>query len=232
MDHQKELHSKDKAEGVKKSEITKVLEILKEYIKTTRKTNLNRESKKYTPYEMLISCLLSLRSKDETTERVSKQLFAVANTPKQILALSDKRLQKLIFSSGHYKKKAATLKHVSKEILERFEGRVPDTEEELLSIKGIGRKTANIVLCLSYNKQCIPIDTHCHRIPNRIGWIKTKNPDETEQELMKIVPKKYWMNFNEIFVLFGRTMCLPISPLCNQCPIRKYCKRVNVINSR
>ena len=208
------------------------MEILKKSVKKSRKTTLNREAKTYTPYQTLISCLLSLRSKDETTERVSKELFKTAKTPNAMLKLTDKQLEKLIFSSGHYKKKAKTIKHVSKEILTRFNGKVPSTEEELLSIKGIGRKTANIVLCLSFNKCVIPIDTHCHRIPNRIGWIKTKNPDETEQELMKIIPKKYWKDFNAIFVLFGRTICLPISPLCSQCPIKEYCKKINIINSR
>jgi len=105
-------------------------------------------------------------------------------------------------------------------------------DEELLSIKGIGRKTANIVLCLSYNKCVIPIDTHCHRIPNRIGWIKTKNPDETEFELKKILPEKYWDDFNNLFVQFGQTICVPISPFCSKCPIEKHCKKVNVASRR
>jgi len=212
--------------------INKILEILKNWQKKHRKTTLNRQAKSFTPFQTLISCILSLRSKDETTERVSKSLFDVADTPERILKLSDKQLQKLIFSSGHYKKKAATIKHISKVILEKYNGKIPNTEEELLSIKGIGRKTSNIVLCLSFNQCVIPIDTHCHRIPNRLGWIKTKNPDETERELYKIIPKKYWRDFNGIFVLFGKKICLPISPLCSKCPIKKYCPRINVTNSR
>jgi len=215
-----------------KNQTSKILDILKKNQKTQRKTTLNRESKTYTSFQTLISCLLSLRSKDETTEKVSKKLFAKAKTPKQILKLTNKQLEKLIFSSGHYKKKASTIKHVSKVVLQKYNNKVPDSEEELLKIKGIGRKTSNIVLCLAYNKCVIPIDTHCHRIPNRIGWVKTKTPDQTEQELYKIIPKKYWKSFNEIFVLFGRTICLPISPLCSKCPIKNYCKKVGVTNFR
>ena len=141
-------------------------------------------------FKILISCLLSLRAKDEQTEKVSEKLFAVANTPKQISELPKKKLEKIIFSSGHYKKKARTLKHVSNELIKRFDSKVPQTKEKLLSIKGIGPKTANIVLAFAYHQEVIPVDTHLHRIPNRLGWIKTKTPEQTEKELMKIIPKK------------------------------------------
>jgi len=149
-----------------------------------------------------------------------------------MLKLENERLENIIYSSGYYKNKAKTIKHVSEVILKEYNGKVPDTEEELLKIKGIGRKTANIVLAFAYNKQAIPVDTHCHRIPNRLGWFKTKTPEQTEFELMKILPKKYWSEFNGIFVLFGKTICVPISPFCSKCPIEKYCKKINVLNSR
>jgi endonuclease-3 len=146
--------------------------------------------------------------------------------------MSLKRLEKLIYSSGHYKKKARTLKHVSSELLKRFAGKVPCTEQELLSIKGIGRKTANIVLSFAFCKQVIPVDTHCHRVPNRLGWLKTKNPEQTEQKLMEILPKRYWKEFNAIIVLFGKEICQPISPWCSKCPVERYCDKVGVVRSR
>ena len=184
------------------------------------------------PFKILISCLLSLRTQDKTTEIVSEKLFKIADTPEKIAKIPTKKLEKIIFSSGHYKKKARTLKHVSKEILKRFNGKVPDKKEELMSIKGIGPKTANIVLNFAFNQLVLPIDTHCHRIPNRLGWIKTKTPEQTKKKFEKILPKKYWKEFNAIFVLFGKEICQPVSPLCSKCPVEKYCLRVNVVKSR
>ncbi|MFH1364986.1 MAG: endonuclease III [archaeon] len=184
--------------------------------------------KKPDAFKILISCLLSLRTQDSNTEKASSKLFSVADTPKSISKMPQKKLERLIFSSGHYKKKARTLKEVSKIILKKYKGKVPDKKEELLSIKGIGPKTANIVLSFAYGQQVLPIDTHCHKIPNRIGWVKTKNPEQTEKKLEKILPKKYWKEFNSIFVLFGKTICKPISPLCSQCPIEKFCDKNGV----
>ena len=142
------------------------------------------------------------------------------------------KLEKLIFSSGHYKKKSRVLQSVSNELITRFNSKVPDKKDELLSIKGIGPKTANIVLAFAFNQQVLPIDTHCHRIPNRLGWLKTKTPEQTEKELEKILPKQYWADFNAIFVQFGRDICQPVSPKCSICPINKYCKRIGVTRSR
>ena len=211
--------------------ISKVMQIIsKKYPRST--TTLNSMRKKSSPYEILISCLLSLRARDEMTDVVSRDLFRVANTPQKIIALSMSRLKKIIFRSGHYNKKALTLKHVSRELINKFGGKVPKTYEELISIKGIGPKTANIVLAFAYEQLVLPIDVHCHRIPNRLGWIKTKTPEETEKELGKILPKKYWKDFNSSFVQFGRDLCNPISPKCSICPVRKYCKRVGIRKSR
>ncbi|MFH1917792.1 MAG: endonuclease III [Nanoarchaeota archaeon] len=183
-------------------------------------------------FKILISCLLSLRARDENTEKVSTKLFAVADTPKEIIKLPTGKLEKLIFSSGHYKKKSKTIKHVSEELIKRFNSKVPKTKEELLSIKGIGPKTANIVLAFAFGELVLPIDTHCHRIPNRLGWVKTKTAEKTEKELEKILLKKYWREFNTIFVQFGRTTCQPVSPWCSKCKIKKYCKKVGVGKSR
>ncbi|MDO8622782.1 MAG: endonuclease III [archaeon] len=213
--------------------LSQTMQVLEKYFGYKERTTLNRMRKnKENAFKILISCLLSLRTQDKNTEIASSKLFAVAQTPKSILKLPIKKLEKLIYSSGHYKKKARVLKSVSKEIIERFRGEVPSTREELMSIKGIGPKTANIVLNFAFNQMVIPVDIHCHRIPNRLGWIKTKKPEQTEIELMKILPKKHWKEFNGIFVLFGKTICQPISPKCSICPIKKYCKRIGVTRSR
>jgi len=208
------------------------MQTLAKHFHYTNRTTLNRMRKKPNPFKILISCLLSLRTKDNTTESVSTKLFKIADTPKKILSLPLKKLEKTIYSSGHYKKKAKTLKHVSKEIINRFNNKVPSTKEQLLSIKGIGPKTANIVLNFAYNQDVLPIDTHCHRIPNRLRWIKTKTPEQTELALEKILPRKYWKEFNAIFVLFGKTICQPISPWCSKCPVKKYCPKIGVKKSR
>ena len=216
-------------------QIIKVLETLKEFQKGTRKTTLNREakdSKNFSSYETLISCLLSLRAKDEVTEIISNNLFKIANTPEKMLELDDKELKQIIFSSGHYNKKAEAIKHVSRELIEKFNSQVPQTYDELISIKHIGPKTANLVLSFSFDQKFIVVDTHVHKIPNRLGCVKTKNPEKTEEALEKILPDNYWTEINGIFVLFGKTICLPISPKCSQCPINKYCKKVGVKKHR
>ncbi len=202
------------------------------YYDYRERTTLNRMRKKPDAFKILISCLLSLRTQDKNTEKASKRLFAVADTPKEILKIPDKKLEELIYSSGHYKKKARTLKHVSRVILEEHKGVVPDTREELLKIKGIGPKTANIVLAFAYNQIVIPVDVHVHVIANRLGWVKTKTPEQTEKELERVLPKKYWKELNAILVLFGKEICDTRSPKCSQCPIRPYCPRKGVIHSR
>lgn len=208
--------------------IKEIMEALIKKFPDLNLTTLNGMRKKPNPFKILISCLLSLRTQDKNTKIASERLFAVADTPKKIINLQDKELEELIFSSGHYKKKSRVLKHVSNEILTKFNNKVPDTKEQLLSIKGVGPKTANIVLAFAFNQYALPIDTHCHRIPNRIGWITTKTPEQTEKELEKKLPKTYWKEFNHVFVQFGQTICKPISPKCSECPINKYCKKIKV----
>jgi endonuclease-3 len=213
-------------------DIVNAVKILAKKYNAIDKTTLNRMRTKPDPYKILISCLLSLRAKDETTEKISEELYKIVETPQKMLEIPTEQLEKIIFSTGHYRKKAQTLKHVSKELIEKFSGDVPKTREELMSIKGIGPKTANIVLAFAFNQPVIPVDTHVHRIPNRIGWIQTKTPEQTEQELMKILPKEYWADFNAVFVQFGRDICQPVSPWCSKCPIQSYCKRIGVERSR
>jgi endonuclease-3 len=214
-----------------KVNISKTMDILKKkYPRST--TTLNTMRGNASPYEILISCLLSLRARDEMTDVVSEELFKIANTPKKIVAMSDEELKKIIFRTGHFNKKCEALKHVSKQLIERFNSKVPKTYDELISIKHIGPKTANIVLAFAFGQLVLPIDIHCHRIPNRLGWIKTKTPKETEKILNKVLPKKYWREFNSAFVQFGRETCLPVSPWCSKCPVEKYCNKVGVGKSR
>jgi len=204
--------------------LDKVMKILiKEFGKHNKPTV--RSTEKTTPFRTLISCLLSLRTQDKNTRRASENLFKVADTPEKIIKIPQKRLEKLIYSSGYYRNKARTIKHVSNVILKEYDGKVPKDFDRLLKIKGIGRKTANIVMSYGFGlSNYIAIDTHCHRIPNRIGWVKTKTPEQTEYEIKRILPKKYWYEFNTLFVLFGQNICKPINPLCYECPIEKYCK--------
>lgn len=212
--------------------ISKIMQILEKHFNFTERTTLNRMRKKPNAFKILISCLLSLRTKDKNTEKVSKKLFAVADTPKKIMKLQKKKLEKTIYSSGHYKKKSQTLKHVSSELLKRFNGKVPKTKEELLSIKGIGPKTANIVLNFAFDQDVIPVDVHVHVTSNRLGWVKTKKPEDTEKQLEKIIPKKYWKELNGILVLFGKEICITTSPWCSRCPVSKYCPKIGVTRSR
>jgi endonuclease-3 len=213
-------------------DISKVMGILEKTYISHRQPTIRRTSKTESPFKVLITCLLSLRTKDENTEIASGRLFRHAETPQDIVKMPMKKLEKLIFSSGHYRKKARVLKHVSKVLIKKFDSKVPRTKEELLSIKGIGPKTANIVLAFAYGKSVLPIDVHCHRIPNRLGWIKTKTPEQTEKALEKILPRKYWKEFNTTIILFGKSICLPVSPWCSKCPVRKYCKRIGIARSR
>ncbi len=230
--HNQYYKSRDYNPNIKN--ISKIMDVLEKHFHYTERTTLNkmRQDNEKNPFKILISCLLSLRSRDETTERISNELFKIADTPEKLTRIPLRKLEGIIYSTGHYHKKALTLKHVSKELIQRFNTHVPDNKEDLLSIKGIGPKTANIVLNFAYNQPTLPIDTHCHRIPNRLGWLKTKSPEQTELALSKILPKKYWFEFNGIFVLFGRTICQPVSPWCSKCPIGRYCPRIGVLKSR
>ncbi|MFH1450745.1 MAG: endonuclease III [archaeon] len=204
----------------------------KEYV-SARMPTIRRTSKETRdPFKVLISCLLSLRTTDHNTEIASEKLFAVASTPKAISNIPIKKLEKLIFSSGHYHKKAQVLKSVSKDLLKRFKGKVPKTREELLTIKGIGPKTANIVLQFAYGQEVLPIDTHCHRVPNRFGWIQTKTPEQSEKELEKILPKRFWKEFNSVIILFAKEICQPLSPKCSQCYFGQCCPKIGVTRSR
>ena len=184
------------------------------------------------PFMILISTLLSLRTKDEVTAVATERLFELASTPEEMLKIPLDKISKTIYPVGFYRVKARNIHHTCRELIERFDSKVPDNLDDLLSIKGVGRKTANLVVSLAYGKDAICVDTHVHRISNRLGYVKTKTPDETEFALRKTLPRRHWIIYNTIMVAFGRKTCKPVSPLCSQCPINKYCDRVGVTLSR
>ncbi len=188
--------------------------------------------RKRDPFKVLISCILSLRTKDEVTKQASKRLFEKASTPEEMLKMSEKEIATLIFPVGFYNVKAKNIRDICKVLVEKYKGKVPDSMDDLLSLKGVGRKTANLVLIEGYDKPGICVDTHVHRICNRLGWVKTRYPDETEKRLREILPQKYWKNINRWFVAFGKTICRPISPLCSKCPVEDLCPKIGVIRSR
>ena len=184
------------------------------------------------PFPILISTILSLRTKDEVTAKAAERLLALARTPEEMIKLSEGKIIKAIYPVGFYRTKTKTIIHISKELINRFQSRVPDTIEQLLTLKGVGRKTANLVVALGYNKEGLCVDTHVHRISNRLGYVKTKTPEETEYALRKKLPSKYWLRYNTLMVAFGRHVCVPISPFCSRCHVFAYCDRVNVVKSR
>ena len=184
------------------------------------------------PFRILISTLLSLRTKDQTTIEASKRLFALAETPHDMRKLKSKQIEKLIYPVGFYRTKAKRIVEICKIFGKKYGDRTPDSIDELLTLKGVGRKTANLVVTLGYGKPGICVDTHVHRISNRLGIVKTKTPHETEFALRKILPQKYWICYNDILVGFGQNLCKPISPHCSICPILKLCPRLGVIQAR
>ena len=206
---------------------------------------MRREYKKWKPpivggfacgenalFKVLVSTLLSLRTQDRTTEEASRRLFARAETPQALLKLDVQEIEKLIYPVGFYRTKAKNLLNVCRILLEKHGGHVPDTMEELLALPGVGRKTANLVMTVGHNRPGICVDTHVHRISNRWGLVRTKNADETEMELRRILPKRYWIEFNDLLVCYGQNLCQPVSPHCSRCKIADRCPRVGVTKSR
>jgi len=189
-------------------------------------------SEQKSPFIVLIGCLLSLRTKDETTEKAMDKLMEKARTPLELLAIRTDELERIIYPVGFYRKKARLIKEISQTIIDKYGGSVPDTIEELLTMRGIGRKTANIVVTEGFGKPGIAVDTHVHRISNRLGAVATKTPDQTEVALRRILPRKYWLSYNRLLVTHGRRTCTPLSPFCSTCPVFDLCARKSVVKSR
>ncbi len=207
---------------MKKVNMEKILSILENYYSTDPML----DSYAGNPYKALISCILSLRTRDETTYPIAEKLFAFADNPEAMAELPYNSLCKIIGSINYYKTKAENIQLISRILTEKYNGKVPDKMDELLSLRGVGRKTANIVLSVGFKKPAIAVDTHVHRITNRLGYVKTKTPEQTEFELRKKLPQKLWRQINRLLVLHGKTICKPIGPLCNSCPVIDFCNRI------
>jgi len=203
--------------------IVKVIQILKEKSKLSMLGQFSREE----PFYVLISTVLSARNHDEMTIKATKKLFAKYKTPEQIASAPLKKLEPLIRQSGFYKTKAKRIKEISRILIEKDRGQVPEDFDKLVELPGVGRKTAGCVMVYAFGKPAIPVDTHVHRISNRLGWVKTKTPEQTEQVLMKLIPEKYWLDVNEVLVIHGQTICGPIRPRCDECKVSKYCNFYN-----
>ncbi|HEX9780619.1 MAG TPA: endonuclease III [bacterium] len=184
------------------------------------------------PFTTLISCLISLRTKDEVTREASRRLFALARRPASMLRLSRSRIERAIFPAGFYRTKAKTILEVCRMLEARYGGRVPSELEALLELPGVGRKTANLVVTLAFGKPGICVDTHVHRISNRWGFVRTRTPDETEMALRRRLPARYWITYNDLLVSFGQHLCHPTSPWCSRCPVSRLCPRLGVRHSR
>ena len=189
-------------------------------------------NRKHDPFRILVSTVISLRTKDEVTLKASERLFKHANSPDKLKKLSEDKISRLIYPAGFYRTKAKNLKRIAEILTEKYRSSVPEGMEELLKLPGVGRKTANLVRNLGFGLDGICVDTHVHRVSNRIGWVATKTPLETETALMKILPRKYWIQINETLVRFGQNVCTPVSPRCSICPVTRYCKRVGVTRTR
>jgi endonuclease-3 len=184
------------------------------------------------PFLILISCLLSLRTKDKTTREASDRLFALAHTPTSILKLPLKKIERAIYPVGFYRTKAKSIHQICHQLIDEHGGRVPDSIDELVTLPGVGRKTANLVVTVGFQKPGICVDVHVHRISNRWGYIKTKTPEESEQALRRKLPKEYWITYNDLLVPYGQNLCFPVSPLCSRCKLSGLCDRVGVKKSR
>ena len=178
------------------------------------------------PYIVLICCILSLRTNDKTTYPASMRMLELAKTPDEMINIDTDTLSKAIYPVGFYHNKAQQIIDLSREIVEKYNSKVPDTIEELVKFKGVGRKTANLVLTKGFNKPAICVDVHVHRISNRLGYVCTQTPEETEFALRKKLPKKYWIDFNTLLVTHGQNICKPRQPLCDKCSINKFCKKI------
>jgi endonuclease-3 len=208
----------------KKVDIEKIMGILENFYPPLMMADIYTGN----PYKTLISCILSLRNRDEITFPVAEKLFEIADNPCDIANMPYEQLCGVIKSINYYKTKAENIRRISRTLIEEYGGKVPDSMDELLKFRGVGRKTANLVLAVGFEKDAIVVDTHVHRIANRLGYVTTKTPHETEFELRKKLPRKYWRKINRAFILHGKNTCRSLTPLCSSCPIIDFCNRVGI----
>lgn len=215
------------------SEIKKVFKILARVIRQWKEPIVTEYARvKRDPYKILISTIISLRTKDAVTGAATDRLWKIARKPADMAKLSARKIEKAIYPAGFYHTKAENIREVSRVLVNQYSGRVPDTVEELVQLKGVGRKTANLVVTKGYNKPGICVDTHVHRIVNRWNYVKTPDPDKTETALRKKLPEELWVPINDILVTYGQNLCMPVSPFCSRCAIRSLCARKGVKTSR
>jgi len=218
---------------MKETDINAIIRALKREVDRWNLTAVGQVAEDFQdPFRILVSCLLSLRTKDEVTAVASARLFRRADTPAKMLQLREGTIARLIYPVGFYRTKAKVIRGVCRTLIDQYGGQVPDSLDELLKLKGVGRKTANLVVSTGYGKPGICVDTHVHRISNRWGYVKTRTPEETEQALRRKLPRRHWIVFNDLLVSFGQNICKPISPLCSRCLVERHCARVGVTRSR
>ena len=201
---------------------------LKKAVRKFRTPSVTVIAKNNDPFAVLVSCIISLRTRDEVTELASARLFILAKLPAELLKLSNAKIEKAIYPAAFYRKKTKSLKELCQVLVKEYSGKVPDKLEDLLKLKGVGRKTANLTLILGHNKPGICVDIHVHRISNRWGYVNTKSPDETEMVLREILPKRFWKGYNDLLVSFGQNLCKPVSPFCGSCPVEDQCPKIGV----
>ena len=218
--------------GPARDNLPAVIRELRKAYRTFREPAVTQVAHQRDPFKVLVSCILSLRTKDEVTSAASRRLFALADTPAALKALSQEEIEKAIFPVGFYRTKAARLREIAGRLLDDYNGRTPDDLDELLTLPGVGRKTANLVVTLGFGKPGICVDTHVHRISNRLGLVATRTPEKTEFALREFLPERYWVEFNDLLVTYGQNLCTPTSPWCSKCRLTGYCPRVGVTRSR
>ncbi|MBT5551495.1 MAG: endonuclease III [Nitrospina sp.] len=205
---------------------------VKKAVRGFRTPSVTVISQKNDPFAVLVSCIISLRTRDEVTEPASARLFKLAKNSEELLKVSRGKIEKAIYPAAFFRNKAQSLKELCKVLMDDHEGKVPDKMEELLKLKGVGRKTANLTLILGHGKPGICVDIHVHRISNRWGYVQTKSPDETEMVLREKLPRRYWKGYNDLLVTFGQNICKPVSPFCGSCSIAETCPKIGVTKYR
>jgi endonuclease-3 len=219
---------------MRNQDIHEVIKVLRQSVQAWQPALVDdmAQNEKASPYEVLIATILSLRTKDTLTAQIAPKLFALANKPQAMVRHSPETIAEVIYPVGFYRNKAKSILAISQELLDKYDGRVPDELDELLELPGVGRKTANLVLTAGYNKPGICVDIHVHRISNRWGYVQTKTPEKTEFALREKLPQEYWIEYNALLVPFGQNLCTPVSPWCSRCPVSQFCERVGVERSR
>jgi endonuclease-3 len=208
---------------VKDADISSVVRVLRQEYAKLREPIVTRMSRRRDPFKVLVSTVISARTKDDVTGAASKRLYGVADTPEKMQRLTEAKIAKLIYPAGFYKTKAKNIRKLCRELVKSHDGKVPAEMDSLLALPGVGRKTANLVLGLGFGVDSICVDTHVHRISNRLGYVHTGTPEETELALREKLPKRYWIEYNSLLVAYGQNVCKPIGPMCSECRLRRFC---------